>query len=118
MLNHQKVSKYYEHGCRRKISDKVLRDKAFKIAKKLKLDGSQRNLAEMVYILFDKKCSGTNASGGAIKIAIISNQLLREELHKPIMKSLNNEKYTHLLKLYIWVADLADTQLISKNNKL
>ena len=40
---------------RRTASDKVLRDKAFNIAKNPKYDGYQRGLASMVYKLFDKK---------------------------------------------------------------
>ena len=41
--------------------DKILRDKAFNIAKNPKYDGYQRKLASMVYKFFDKK------TGGAIK---------------------------------------------------
>ena len=37
---------------RRTQSDKVLRDKAFKIASDPKYDGHQRELASMVYKLF------------------------------------------------------------------
>ena len=37
---------------RRTQSDKVLRDKAFKIASDPKCDGHQRELASMVYNLF------------------------------------------------------------------
>ena len=40
---------------RRTASDKVLRDKAFKIAKNPKCDGYPRGLASMVYKFFDKK---------------------------------------------------------------
>ena len=40
---------------RRTASDKVLRDKAFNIAKNPKYDGYQRGLASMVYKFFDKK---------------------------------------------------------------
>ena len=40
---------------RRTASDKVLRDKAFNIAKKIKYDGYQRGLTSMVYTVFDKK---------------------------------------------------------------
>ena len=40
---------------RRTFADKVLRDKAFNIAKKPKYDGYQHGLASMVYKLFDKK---------------------------------------------------------------
>ena len=36
-------------------ADKVLRDKAFNIAKNPKYDGYQRGLASMVYWFFDKK---------------------------------------------------------------
>ena len=44
---------------RRTFSDKVLRDKAFNIAKNPKYDGYQRGLASMVYKFFDKKSIGT-----------------------------------------------------------
>ena len=40
---------------RRTASDKILRDKAFNIAKNPKYDGYQRGLASMVYKFFDKK---------------------------------------------------------------
>ena len=40
---------------KRTASDKVLRDKAFNIAKNPKYDGYQRGLASMVYKLFDGK---------------------------------------------------------------
>ena len=38
------------------------------------------------------------SSGDAVKSKIISNHQLAEELHKPIIRSLKNKKYTHLLK--------------------
>ena len=40
-------------------SDKVLRDKAFKIASNPTYNGYQRGLASMVYKFFDKKSSGS-----------------------------------------------------------
>ena len=40
-------------------SDKILKDKAFKIASNPKYDGYQRELALMVYKFFDKKSSGS-----------------------------------------------------------
>ena len=43
---------------KRTQSDKVLKDKAFKIASDPKYDGYQRGLASMVYNFFDKKSSG------------------------------------------------------------
>ena len=54
---------------RRTASDKILRDKAFNIVKNLKYDGYQRNIASVVYILFDKKTSVS-----WVKSEIISNQ--------------------------------------------
>ena len=59
--------------------DKVLRDKAFKIASDPKYDGYQRGLASMVYKFFDKKSSGSGITNG-------SNYQLANELHKPIIK--------------------------------
>ena len=44
---------------KRTAADKVLRDKAFKIASDQKYDGYQRGLASMVYKFFDKKSQGT-----------------------------------------------------------
>ena len=44
---------------KRTAADKVLRDKAFKIASDQKYDGYQRGLASMVYKLFDKKSQGS-----------------------------------------------------------
>ena len=40
---------------KRTATDKVLRDKAFKITSDKKYDGYQRGLASMVYKFFDKK---------------------------------------------------------------
>ena len=40
---------------KRTAADKVLRDKAFKIANDQKYDGYQKGLASMVYKFFDKK---------------------------------------------------------------
>ena len=43
---------------RRTASDKILRERAFNIAKNLKYDGYQRGLSLIVYKFFDKKTSG------------------------------------------------------------
>ena len=47
---------------RRTALDKVLRDKAFNIAKTPKYDGYQRGLASMVYNFFDKKSKGSDVN--------------------------------------------------------
>ena len=50
-------------------SDKVLRGKAFNIAKNRKYDGDQRGLASMVYKSFDKETAtcANKFAGGAIE---------------------------------------------------
>ena len=61
---------------RRTASDKVLRDKAFNIAKNPKYDGYQRGLASMVYKFFDKK-----SKGSGINVEVKHNEQLAKELH-------------------------------------
>ena len=70
---------------KRTAADKVLRDKAFNIAKNPIYDGYQRGL---FYKFFDKKTKGsgvTLANKSAIKY-IPHNEQLAEELHKPIIR--------------------------------
>ena len=80
---------------KRTVVDKVLRDKAFNIARDLKYDGYKRGLASMVYKFFNKKTkvSGvtTLANKSAIK-PIPQNQQLAEELHKPIIIIIKKRK--------------------------
>ena len=97
---------------KRTVSDKVLCDKAFNIAKSPKHDGSQGGLASMAYKVFDKK-----ASGGAVKGEIMSNLELAEELHKPIIRKIGKWKVHSFFTDNIWGADLANMQLRSKFNK-
>ena len=104
---------------RRTAADKVLRDKAFNIAKNPKYEGYQRGLASIVYKFFDKKTKGsgdTLANESAIK-SITQNEQLAEELHKPIITKFKKRKVYSAFKDNIWAADLADMQLISKFNK-
>ena len=80
---------------KRTAADKVLRDKAFNIAKNPKYDGYQRGLTSMVYKFFDKKTKGsgiTFANKSAIK-SIPQNKQLAEELHKPIIRRFKKGKY-------------------------
>ena len=95
---------------KRTAADKVLRDKAFKIASDQKYDGYQRGLASMVYKFFDKKSSG----GG---LANKENIHLPNGLHKPIIEKFNKRKVYSSFKDNIWGVDLADMQLLSKFNK-
>ena len=72
---------------RRTASDKILRDKAFNIAKNPKYDGYQRGLASIVYKFFDKK-----STGGSVNIPLEFNEQLADELHKPIIKNFAKKK--------------------------
>ena len=71
---------------RRTQSDKVLRDKAFKIASDPKYGGYQRGLASMIYKFFDKKSKGSGITNE-------SNYQLANELHKPIIKKFKKRKF-------------------------
>ena len=100
---------------RKTAADNVLRDKAFNIAKNAKYDGYQRGLASMVYKFFDKKSKGSGVT--LTNKSIHQNEQLAEELHKPIIRKCKRREVYSAFKDYIWVADLADMQLISKFNK-
>ena len=74
---------------RRTASDKVLRDKAFNIAKNPKYCGYQRGLAFMIYKFFDK-----NSAGRGVNIPSEFNKQLAEELRKPIIGKLKKKVYS------------------------
>ena len=63
---------------KRTQSDKVLRDKVFKIASDPKYDGYHRRLASIVYKFFVERSSGNG-------VANEQNYQLINELHKPII---------------------------------
>ena len=77
---------------RRTFSDKVLRDKAFNIAKNPKYDGYQRGLASMVYKFFDKTSAGSGVANNEIK----QNLQLAKELHKPIIRNIEKQSILDL----------------------
>ena len=64
----------------RTAADKILRDKAYKIAKDSKFYGSQRGLTSMVYKCFDKKIKNSG-----VKSTPQDEQLV-DELHKAIIR--------------------------------
>ena len=70
---------------RRTESVKVVRDKAFEIAKNPKYDGYQRGLASVVYKFFDKKSSGSG-------VATEPNYQLANELHRQIIRKFKRKK--------------------------
>ena len=95
---------------RRTQSDKVLRDKAFKIASDPKNDGYQRGLASMVYKFFDKKSSGSGITNEP-------NYQLANELHKSIIKKFKKRKVYSSFRDSILGVNLTDMQSLSKYNK-
>ena len=95
---------------KRTQSDKVLKDKAFRIASDPNYDGYQRGLASMVYKFFDKKSKGSG-------IINEPNYQLANKLHKPIIRKFKKSKVYSSFKDNIWVVDLADMQSLSKYNK-
>ena len=58
------------------ISDMILKNRAYEIARNREYDGYQRPLASMVYKFFDK----------GIESGINVNEQLAKELHKPVIK--------------------------------
>ena len=70
---------------KRTAADKILKNKAFNIAKDPKYDGYKRGLASMVYKCFDSKSVGSGAKRVNTKITP-QNEQLAEELHKPIIR--------------------------------
>ena len=96
---------------KRTQSDKVLKDKAFKIANNPKYDGYQRRLASMVYKFFEKKFKGSGI------VTNEPNYQLANELHKPIIRKFEKRKVYSLFRDNIWGVDLADMQSLSKYNK-
>ena len=72
-------------------SDKVLKDKAFKIASDPKYDGYQRGLVSMIYKIFDNKSGG---SGMVNK----PNYELANELHASIIRKFKKRDIYSSLK--------------------
>ena len=63
------------------------------------------------------KFAGSNNSGDVVKNENMLHQKLSKELHKPNVRTFEKRKVYSSFKDNIWVADIADMQLISKFNK-
>ena len=77
-------------------SDKVFKDKAFRIASDPKYDDYQRGVASMVYDFFDKKSSGSG-------IVNEPSYQLANKLHKPIIRKFQKRKVYSSFRDNIWV---------------
>ena len=103
---------------KRTASDRVLRFKAFNIAKNPKYDGYQRGLASMIYKFFDEKAASLvdkSTVGSCVKSTL--NQQLADEFHKPITRKFKKRRVYSSFRDNIWIVDLADMQLTRKFNK-
>ena len=94
---------------RRTQSDKVLTDKAFKIASDPKYDGYQRGLASMVYKFVIKNLVG---------VLLLMKQIISWQMNfiSQLLENSKKEKYIHHLD-NIWGVDLVDMQSLSRYNK-
>ena len=92
---------------KRTISDKILKDRAYKIARNRKYDGYQRALASLVYKFFDNKAG----------LGVSVNEQLAEELHKPVIKKFKRKKVYVRSKDNIWATDLVEMGSLSSKNK-
>ena len=95
---------------KRTLSDKVLRDRAFKIASDPKYDGYQTGLASMVQKFFDKKSNGSG-------VGAEPNYQLANEFNRQIIRTFRRRKVYSSFRDNIWGVDLADMQSLSKYNK-
>ena len=84
---------------KRTQSDKVLIDKALKIASDTKYNDYQRLLGLLVYKFFDKKSSGSGVDVSlANKSATELNFQRAKELYRKIFKNSRDKMFIHLLQ--------------------
>ena len=97
---------------KRTAADKVLRDKAFNIAKSPKCDGYQRGLASTVYKFFDKKtkCSDITLTNKPIP----QNEQLTENIIN-LKKFMKRKVYSafDIYSKYAWAVPLKDKKGVS-----
>ena len=84
------------YGDFKDLKRRTAADKALNIAKNPKCYGYQRELASMVYKLFNKK-----TSRGTVNNEIISNKELAEQLHKPVIKKYDKSKMHSSFRQYL-----------------
>ena len=92
---------------KRTISDEILKDRAYEIARICNYDGYQRALASMVYKFFDKKTG----------VGISVKEQLVEELHNPVIKKFKRTKVYARFKGNILAVDLAEMESLSSKNE-
>ena len=113
-FQHDSAYAKYKDRLNRRQSDIVLKNKALKIATDPRFNGYQRGLTSMVYKFFNERTKG---SGINLQANYLNNEILAEQLHKPIIKNFKRGKVYSSFKDNIWGFDLADMEIISKYNK-
>ena len=83
----------FKDSARKTASYKILRDRAFNIAKNPKYDGYQRGLASMVYKCFEKK-----STGSGVNMHTNNKHPLAEELHKQYLENFKKEQFIQDIK--------------------
>ena len=89
-----------KNSAKRTISDKILKGRAYEIARIRNYDAYLRALASMVYKFFDRK------TGPGISV----NEQLAEELHRPLTKKFKQRKLYVRFKGNILGAGLAEME--------
>ena len=93
---------------KRTQSDKVLRDKAFKIASDPKYDGYQKGLASMIYKFLIKNL---------VEVVPLMNQIINQQMNYLNQLLKNFKKVYSSFRDNIWGVNLADMQSLSKYRK-
>ena len=100
---------------KRTFSDNILKDRAYEFAITPEHAGYQSGLATMVYKVFDKKI-GYRARATS-KMGANANEMLAQELHKPVIKNLKTKKVYSNFKDNVWAADIAEKGSLSSKNR-
>ena len=99
-FQHDSAHKKYKDSLNRKNSHVVLKNKALKIATDPRVNRFQSSLAAMVYNFFNER---TKRLGLNFVKNSLNNEILAEELHKPIIRNFKRRKVYSSFKDNIWV---------------
>ena len=88
----------YKDLTKRIQPDKVLKDKAFKIASNPKYDGYQRGLASIVFKFFDKKSVGGVVLNQQCQVSNFQMNIMNQ-----LLENLKEEEFIHHLKTILGV---------------
>ena len=100
---------------KRTFSDNILKDRPYEFAITPEHAGYQSGLATMVYKVFDKKIRYRAIATS--KMGANANEMLAQELHKPVIKNLKTKKVYSNFKDNVWAADIAEKGSLSSKNR-